>query len=91
MTIAEVKAELGVEQLNLVEDKDQTSKEPTGWYRQWLNESRTAIVVHKDVVDKIVAGENPNLGIKDPVTKTGAKGDYILKTIVAYTSADVTL
>lgn len=90
MTLSEIKIELGVEQLNLNKQVDQTTKKPTGWFKMWENDKRRAIVIHEDTVAKIQAG-NANLGLKEPVTKTAEQGEYTLVTIVAYQSTDLTL
>lgn len=90
MTLAEIKNALGLEQLNLNKQVDQTTQKPTGWFKMWENDKRRAVVIHEDTIAKIQAG-NANLGLKDPVIKTAEQGEYTLVTIVAYQSTDLTL
>lgn len=92
MNITEVKEKLGVGQLNMsidykTDDKGKViePKEETGWLRMWDNDNRVAIVMHKDVAEQIKNNQNPNLGIKDDLEKTGPQGPYVMRTIVAYT------
>jgi hypothetical protein len=89
MTLAQIKEELGVAQLNLSTAKD-LQGQPTDWMRHWDNDNRVAVSVHKDTVQKIVAGENLNLGLQTE-TRTGSQGDYTAHRLVAYTPAEVTL
>lgn len=90
MTLAEIKNALGLEQLNLNKQVDQTTQKPTGWFKMWENDKRRAVVIHEDTIAKIQAG-NANLGLKDPVIKTAEQGEYTLVTIVTYQSTDLTL
>ena len=86
-TLPALKAKLGYENLNLTKVKTE-SGEPTAWLRQWDNDNRIAVVIHQDTLAKIKA--NPaisSLGTKDQ-KKSSAKGEYLVKTIVAYTEAD---
>lgn len=90
MDIQEVKAKLGVSQLNLTKDTN-TEGQETGWMRMWDNDTRRAIVVHSDVVAQIQNGSNPNLGLKDAEIRTSKKTgeEYTMIAIVAYSNRDV--
>ena len=90
MNLLEVKSELGLAQLSFNQGKDKDSGESTDWYSHWDNDNRVRIGCHKDTIAKIQAGDNPNLGLTAPEVKTGAKGKYTYRTLVAY-SADVVL
>jgi hypothetical protein len=88
--LAEIKRELGYEVLNL-NTVTTESGENTEWMKQWDNENRIAVLIHKDTLAKIKAKPGiSSLGINTQV-KEGTKGEYIAKTIVAYTEAEETL
>lgn len=90
MNLTETKRKLGYETLSMNTVVTATG-EKTSWMKHWDNNSRTAVLVHKDTLAKIKA--NPqcaSLGIKTAV-KTGAKGDYTAHTIVMYNEAEETL
>jgi len=90
MNILEIKSELGLSQLQFNQGKDKDSGANTDWFSHWDNDNRVRIGCHKDTIAGIQSGENLNLGLTPPVTKTGAKGTYTYRTLVAY-SADVVL
>lgn len=90
MKISDIKAELGIAQLQFNQGKDKDSGEPTDWYSHWDNDNRVRVGCHKDTIASLQAGEDLNLGLTEPVQKTGAKGPYIYRTLVAY-NADVVL
>lgn len=88
--LAEIKKQLGVEniQLNTVVSQD---GQKTDWLRDWNNDSRIAILVHKDTLARIKAEPDLiTLGLNTQ-TKTGAQGEYIAKTICIYSEAEETL
>ena len=88
--LAEIKRELGVETINL-NTVTTESGEKTDWMKHWDNNERVAILVHKDTLAKMKANPSiSSLGINTQI-KQGAKGEYIAKTIVAYTEAEETL
>ena len=88
--LAEIKKELGVETINL--NQVVTEKgEKTDWFKQWNNDNRVAILIHKDTLAKVKA--NPgitSLGINTQM-KEAEKGSYTAKTIVLYTEAEEVL
>ena len=99
--LSEIKQKLGYETLNLnavviPEVKDATGaivkpEEKTDWLRMWDNDNRVSVVIHKDTLKQIK--DKPgisSLGINTKV-KTGSKGEFTVKTIVAYTEADEVL
>jgi len=90
MNIIEIKEELGLGQLNFNQGKDKDSGENTDWFSHWDNDNRVRIGCHKDTIAKIQTGESANLGLTKPESKTGAKGPYTYRTLVAYT-ADVVM
>jgi len=88
--LSEVKRELGYDVLNLNTVVTE-SGEKTAWMKQWNNNSREAILVHKDTLALIKA--NPSLstlGINTQI-KQGAQGEYTAKTICIYSEAEETL
>ena len=88
--LSEVKKELNVQTINLNTVSTEAG-EKTSWMKQWDNEGRVAILIHKDTLAKIKA--NPSistLGINTQV-KQGAKGEYTAKTICVYADAEETL
>ena len=88
--LAEIKRTLGYDVLNLNTVVTE-SGEQTSWFKQWNNEDREAILVHKDTFAKIKANpELSTLGI-NVQTKQGAQGEYTAKTICIYTEAEQTL
>lgn len=89
-TLAEIKDVLGYNALNL-NTVTTVSGEKTDWMKHWDNNSRVAVLIHKDTLAKVKAnGAIATLGINTQI-KQGAKGEYVAKTIVAYTEAEETL
>ena len=89
MNSEEVKAKLGLGQLNLVKGED-------GWYNHFDNDNRRSIGIHQETVDKLQADSNTNLGITNSGTRQTKEGkhkgeNYELIHIVAYTPADLVL
>lgn len=88
--LAEIKRELGVEAINL-NTVTTESGEKTDWMKHWDNNGRVAILIHKDTLAKVKANPSiASLGLNTQI-KQGAKGEYVAKTIVAYTEAEETL
>ena len=88
--LAEIKKTLGYDVLNL-NTVTTESGESTEWMKQWDNENRIAVLIHKDTLAKVKAKPGiSSLGINTQI-KQGAKGEYVAKTIVAYTEAEETL
>lgn len=88
--LAEIKRELGVETINLNTVVTE-SGEKTPWLKHWDNANRVAILVHKDTLALITANNSlSTLGVNTQ-TKVGAQGEYVAKTIVIYTPAEITL
>jgi hypothetical protein len=88
--LAEIKRELGVETINLNTVVTE-SGEKTPWLKHWDNANRVAILVHKDILALITANNSlSTLGVNTQ-TKVGAQGEYVAKTIVIYTPAEITL
>lgn len=88
--LSEIKRELGVEVINLNTVVTE-SGEKTPWLKHWDNSNRVAILVHKDTLALITADNSlSTLGLNTQ-TKQGAQGEYIAKTIVIYTPAEITL
>lgn len=88
--LSEIKRELGVEVINLNTVVTE-SGEKTLWLKHWDNSNRVAILVHKDTLALITADNSiSTLGLNTQ-TKQGAQGEYIAKTIVIYTPAEITL
>lgn len=89
-TLAEIKSVLGFSTLDL-NTVTTESGEKTNWMKHWDNSNRVAILIHKDTLAKIKANsEIASLGLNTQI-KQGAKGEYVAKTIVAYTEAEETL
>ena len=92
MTLAEIKSELGITNLELNKSLDQ-NKVWTKWWRQWKNDSRVQISIHNDVVTAIE--KNPsitNLGIKTETRTSETSGmEYTNKIIFAYPEAEKVL
>ena len=90
MNLIETKRTLGYDTLNLNTVVTEAG-EKTSWMKQWDNDNRIAVLIHKDTLTKIK--NNPTISSLGLVTaiKQGAKGEYIAKTIVAYTEAEETL
>lgn len=71
MNIVQVKEKLSEKtgiKFNELNMKDQLNedKTPTGWVSHWENDGRIRVVMHKDVLAKIVADKNFNgLALKD--------------------------
>ena len=90
MNLTETKQQLGHSTLNF--NTVTTEKgEKTSWLKQWDNDSRVAVLIHKDTLAKIKA--NPNIstiGLKVG-KKEGKQGEYTTKTICIYTEAEETL
>jgi len=90
MNIVEIKKTVGVEALELNTAQD-TNGNPTDWMRHWENDTRTAISIHKDLVEELKADKNiSSLGLQKEV-RTGEQGDYTAYRIVKYTPAEVTM
>jgi hypothetical protein len=88
--LQEIKRSLGVETLGFNKVVTEAG-EVTEWFKDWNNDSRTAILIHKDTLTAIKADMKiSTLGINTQ-TKTGAKGDYVAKTICIYKPADEVL
>lgn len=88
--LVEIKRELGYDVLNL-NTVTTESGEKTDWMKQWDNENRIAVLIHKDTLAKVKADPSiSSLGINTQV-KQGAKGEYIAKTIVVYKEAEEVL
>jgi len=88
--LAEIKRELGIETIGLNPVMTQNG-ERTDWFKQWNNDSRVAVLIHKDTLAKVKANPSiSSLGLNTQI-KQGAKGEYIAKTIVAYSEAEETL
>jgi len=89
MNLSEIKAKLGVENINLNRVVTEEN-EPTAWYKDWDNTNRVAILIHEDTLKEIKENKPTTLGIHEQ-TKTGAQGDYTAKTIVLYKEAEFVL
>ena len=90
MNLSEGKKTLGVETINLTTVETATG-EKTEWMKDWNNNKRVAILIHKETLAKIKA--NPtcaSLGLNTQI-KQGAKGEYQAITIVMHTEAEETL
>lgn len=90
MTLEEVKAKLGLGQLNLAKSTDGE------WFNHFDNDTRRSIGIHKDTVAKIQAKEPVVLGLKNSGTMKTKEGknagqEYELIHIVSYTPADLVL
>ena len=72
MNIANIKKFLGVASLDFqrVLDKDGVA---TVWYKAWINSSRTSILVHEDMKDKLAT--SVNLSLKDKGVSTSKNGE----------------
>jgi len=88
--LAEIKRQLGYDVLNLNTVVTE-SGEKTAWLKQWDNDSREAVLIHKDTLALINANKSlSTLGINTQI-KMGAQGEYTAKTICIYAEAEVTL
>lgn len=89
-TIAEIKVELGVQTLNFNTVKTATG-DSTSWLKDWNNDSRIAVLIHRDTLNAIKANSSvASLGVNTQI-KQGAQGEYVAKTIVLYKEAEETL
>jgi hypothetical protein len=90
MTLAEIKAKYNKESFNLdyFETKD---KVKTKWLREWENHTRTAFLVHQDILDYIK--ENPDATNLHPAetAKQTDKGPMLTVVISKHKKADVVL
>lgn len=89
MNLQQIKDALGIPALSLNTAKDKNDQ-PTDWMRHWDNDNRVAVSIHKDTVKAIQEKQEVTLGLQTE-TRTGSKGEYTAKRIVAYTPAEVTL
>jgi hypothetical protein len=90
MKLHEIKQTLGYETLSLNTVATATG-EQTSWMKHWDNNSRVAVLIHKDTLAKLKANmECSSLGIKTAI-KQGSKGEYKAHTIVMYNEAEETL
>jgi len=90
MNLSEVKKTLGVETINLTTVETATG-EKTEWMKDWDNNKRVAVLIHKETLAKLKAKpECASLGLNTQI-KQGAKGEYRAITIVMYTEAEETL
>lgn len=86
-TFADIKTQLGFANIGLplTIATDEKGKK-TDWLRNWDNNNRVNIVIHKDTVEMIKKDPASTVyGIKTS-EKKGAKGKYTLHVIVAYTT-----
>lgn len=90
MTLAEIKAKYNKESFNLdyFVAKDGVK---TQWLREWENHTRTAFLVHQDILDYIK--DNPDASNLHPVEKSKQtdKGAMLSVTITKHKPADVVL
>lgn len=90
MNIVEIKAELGVKELNLntAENKDGTKSD---WMRHWDNDKRIAVSIHKELLAEIQSNGNiSDLALQSEIRNTD-KGDYTAYRIVKYTAPEARL
>ena len=90
MTLAQVKDQIGIQQLelNTAEDKDGNK---TDWMRHWDNDNRVAVSIHKELIAEIKSNSNiASLGVQKE-KRTGEQGDYTAIRIVKYSPAEETL
>lgn len=90
MNIIEIKAELGVKELNLntAENKDGTKSE---WMRHWDNDKRMAVSIHKELLAEIQSNGNISELALQSETRSTDKGDYIAFRIVKYSAPEARL
>jgi hypothetical protein len=90
MTLAQIKEQIGIPQLELNTAEDKDSK-PTDWMRHWDNDNRVAVSIHKELVEELKADANiSSLGLQSE-TRNGEQGDYKAYRIVRFTPAEETL
>ncbi|NCO74338.1 MAG: hypothetical protein GW856_03635 [Cyanobacteria bacterium] len=90
MTLAQIKEQVGVAQLELNTANDKDGK-PTDWMRHWDNDNRVAVSIHKELVSELKADANiSSLGLQTE-KRTGEQGDYTAHRIVRYSPAEETL
>lgn len=90
MTLAQIKEQIGINQLelNTATDKDGNATE---WMRHWDNDNRVAVSIHKELVGELKADANiSSLGIQKE-TRQGEQGDYTAIRVVRYSPAEETL
>lgn len=68
--LQELKATLGVQSLPFTKAVDEQGKE-TGFLTCWIDETRTRVVIHQDVIAKIIA--NPKQFIATKVSDKASK------------------
>lgn len=103
MNLVQIKTKLGVPslQLNPCEDSEGNA---TDWFKHWINEPRTAITIHSDLVDELkakgnkinsldiqLAGEVDEETGKATKFREGTLGAYECYRIVKYEEAAVVL
>ena len=82
MNIAEVKSFLGVACLDFQNVLNEESL-PTPWYKAWINNSRTAVLVHEGLKDDLKNSQK--LSLKNKGEKTAQNGEsYKTYIIVEY-------
>jgi len=90
MTLAQIKEKVGMSslELNTATDKDNN---PTPWMRAWDNDTRTAVSIHKELVEELKADANiSSLGLQTE-KRTGDKGEYTAYRIVKFAPTETTL
>lgn len=86
-TLADVKAKLGISQLELV-TANNAEGAPTDWLRHWDNDRRVAVSIHKDLAKELGAdktGSIKSLSLQYE-QKNGEQGPYDAYRIIKYNS-----
>lgn len=91
MNLNEIKAKLNIETLALNTSTDAQGVKDPEWMRHWDNESRMAISIPTEIVNKLKADPTINTLALQTESKTGAKGEYTAHRIVMYPPAEITL
>jgi hypothetical protein len=87
MTLTEIKAELGVSNINLNRVVTEANEE-TQWFKDWDNTNRVAILIHEDTLAQVKDSTTLGIHVQE---KKGAQGNYTAKTIVVYKPAEFVL
>lgn len=83
-TLAQIKSELGIANLELVTALDKQGNK-TEWFRHWDNDRRIAVSIPKDLALKLSKDPSINNLFLQSEQRIGEQGPYSAYRIVSYT------
>jgi hypothetical protein len=86
-TLQEFKNSLGIQSLPLIKSVDEQGKE-TGFLTAWLDDIRTRVVIHNDVVAKIQANPKQFIATKYSEKSSKESGEAYMQYIVIIPKAE---